>query len=186
MASQVEIINVALSRIGANEITSLTEGTTEQKVAVNLWDVARQATLRDHPWNFAISEVELAQLSSTTSYNFEYSYQLPADCLRLIAVYDNVNFKVFGRKIYTDSNSCWIKYVKDVKDVNTWDTLFIDVMAQRLAAEMAYTLTKSQAVADTNYNLYERKIAKARFVDSTEDIQDEIGQGESSIISARF
>lgn len=186
MASQVQIINVALSRLGANAITSLTDGTTEQQLAVNLWDVSRQATLRDHPWNFAITEVELSAVVDGDTRNYSYAYQIPADCLRLLEVYEDRDFKLASRRILSDNSTCTVKYVKDVTDTTEWDSLFVDVMAQRLAAEMAYALTKSQATADTNFTLYERKVAKARFVDASEDVGDAIGQTDSYIIGARF
>jgi hypothetical protein len=186
MASQVSIINVALSRLGANPITSLSETAAEATHASNLWDVARQSALRDHPWNFAVTEVELSAVVGSTSQNYTYVYQLPADCLRLLEYYDNRDFKVNGRTILSNDTTCVIKYVKDVTDTTLWDSAFVDVMAQRLAAELAYPLTKSQATADTQFNLYERKLAKARFIDSTEDIQDAIGSTDSWLISARF
>lgn len=186
MASQIQIINVALSRIGANEITALDEATVESKLAVMLWEIARKATLRDHPWNFAITEVELSKLAVPATYNYSYSYQLPAGCVRLLEVYDCRDFKVAGRNIQTDNDTITIRYISDVTDTAMWDALFTDAMAQRLAAELAYPLTKSQATADTQVTLYERKLAKARFVDSSEDIQDAIGQSDSWLISSRF
>lgn len=186
MASQVQLINVALAKLGANSIASLNDGTEEQKVAVNLWDVARQATLRDHPWNFAVTEVELNAVLDSGTYNYTSAYQIPSDCLRLLEVYDNRDFKLAGRKILTNASKCVVKYIRDVTDTTEWDALFADTMSQRLAAEMAYALTKSQATADTNYKLYGLKLAKARFIDSTEDIQDPIGMDQNFITSARF
>jgi hypothetical protein len=185
LAGQLQIINVALSRIGANELTSLTQGTTEQKLAVNMWDIARRSSLRDHTWNFAIQDVELNQISGYSGFEFQYAYQLPSDCVRLLQVYGNPIYKVQGRKILTDQSIAKIKYVKDVVDSSEWDASFDDVMAQRLAADMAYALTKSQATADSMFAIYDRKLKSARHIDSTEDVQDMLGGTTSPYIGVR-
>lgn len=185
MAGQLSIINVALSRIGANELTSLSDGTAEQKLAVNLWDIARRATLRDHTWNFATADVELNQLFGYVSFEYKYAYQLPSDCVRLLQVYGNPVYKVQGRQILTNQNAAKIKYIRDVVDPSEWDPSFDDVMAQRLAADMAFALTKSQASADSMFAIYDKKLKTARHIDSTEDVQDPLGGYESNYIGIR-
>lgn len=185
MASQVQIINIALTRLGADPIASLTDSSTEAKVANVLWETARRSSLRDHPWNFAVTEVELAQIYGATTHGYKYVYQLPADCLRLLEVYGGADYKQSGRRLATNAEQCVIKYVKDVIDTTEWDALFVDVMAQRLCAEMAYAITKSQTTADSNFQLYAQKLAKARFVDATEEPQDGFGDA-GFIVNARF
>lgn len=185
MAGKIEIINVALSRIGANDIQSLTDNTTEQKLAVNLWDIARRACLRDHPWNFAVSDVQLNASTDYVSFEFGFAYLVPADTIRILQVYGNPMYKRQGRYILTDVNVCKLKYVRDVQDTTEWDPSFDDVMAQRLAVDMAYALTKSQATADSMYSIYERKLKSARHIDSTEDTMDMLGGWESMYIGVR-
>ncbi len=180
MASQVQIINLALGRLGANEITSLNEGTTEQKLAVNAWDIARRACLRDHAWNFAATDVELNQISGYTSFEYQFAYQLPSNNIRLLQVYGNPTFKIQGRKILSNQSVCKIKYIADITDTSEWDASFTDLVAQRLAADMAFALTKSQSTADSNYSIYAQKLKAAKHIDSTEDVQDMLG-GETSI-----
>lgn len=184
-AGKIEIINVALSRLGANEITSLDEGTTEQKLAVNLWDVARRACLRDHAWNFAVTDVELNQISGYVPFEYQYAYQLPANTMRVLQVYGNPVYKIQGRRILTDESVCKIKYVADVTDTASWDPAFDDVVAQRLAHDMAFALTKSQATADSMYQIYQQKLRAARHIDSTEDVVDMLAGSDGIYISVR-
>lgn len=186
MSTQLNITNSALSRLGANTIISLDEGTAEQQVAVAAWDLARRATLRDHPWNFAITDATLNQVADFTPYEFKYAYRLPALCVRLLQVYGNPTYRVQGGNVLTDQETCRIKFVQDVQDPTQWDALFDDLMAQRLASDMAYALTKSQATADSMFALYDRKLKKARHVDSTEDVMDPIGGFASPFLAARY
>lgn len=185
MASQIQIINVALSRIGANEIQSLSTNTAEQKLAVNFWDVARQDCLRAHPWNFALKDAQLNQIDGYTSFEFKYAYQLPADFIRLMQYYSNPVFKVQGRRILSNNEVCKIKYVSDVQNPMEWDASFTDLMAQRLAHDMGYALTKSQSTADAMWSIYQQKLKNARHIDSTEDVQDMLGGPESIYIGVR-
>lgn len=185
MASQVEIVNVALTRLGADPITSLEDGSTEATIANTCWEVSRRAALRDHFWNFAITEATLNAIDGESTRNYHYKYQLPADCLRLIEVFDVQDYKLLGRSVCTNSSSVSIKYVRDIEDTTEWDAAFVDVFAQRLAAEMAYAITKSQATSDSTLQIYAAKLQRARFVDATEEPQDTLG-GAGFIVGARF
>lgn len=185
MASKLELINLALARLGANQITSEIEENAEQRTATAVWNVARRAVLRDHPWNFAIKDIELNQISDYSGFEYQHAYQLPSDCVRLLTFYGNPDFRLQGSQILTDEQVCKIKYVADIEDPSYWDAAFDDLMAQRLAHEMAYALTKSQATADSMYAIYERKLARTRFLDSTEDVLDQLGGEISNYISVR-
>ncbi|WP_332751824.1 hypothetical protein [Hydrogenophaga sp.] len=192
MASQIQIINVALSRIGANEIQNLTPTadktrlTAEQKLANSCWDIARQDCLRAHPWNFALKDGQLNQIDGYVGYQFKYAYQLPSDFIRLMQVYGNPTYKVQGRRILLNDEICKIKYVADIQDTMQWDASFTDVMAQRLAHDMGYALTKWSATQhDSMYTIYQQKLKAARYLDSTEDVQDTIGGHDSQYITVR-
>lgn len=186
MASQLEIINAALSRIGANEIVSLDEGTAEARIASASWDIARKACLRDHPWNFAIKEAELNRLSSVTPQQFKYAYRIPALCVRLLQVVGNPVYRLQSGNIQMDGERCQVRYVEDVLDTTQWDALFVDVMAQRLAADIAYGITKSQATADSMFAIYDRKIRRARHIDGTEDTAQMLADQDSIYLGARY
>lgn len=186
MASKLDVINLGLSRLGANTIASITDGTAEQKLAVVTYDISRRAVLREHAWNFATLDIELSQVSGYESFEFQYAYQLPSDNVRLLQVYGNPTYKVQGRQILTDQATCKIKYVYDVTDTEQWDPAFTDVVAQRLAADMAYALTKTQTTSDSMYGIYQQKLKTAKHIDANEDVQDPIGGYDSIYIGVRF
>lgn len=185
MASKIEITNIALIRLGANTINSFEEGSVEATNANAIWDTARTSLLRDHPWNFAIKDVEIPQSTVAPVVQYSCKYQLPSDCLRLLEVYGDSNYKLKGREVHTNSRTCKIKYIYDVTDTTVWDSSFIDVMSAKLAFELAYPVTKSNSLMQQMGEIFSLKIQKARFVDSTEDIPSDFG-GVSSLISVRF
>ena len=84
MASKVEICNLALQNVGANSITSLVEGTAEANECSLRYDTARLALLNMHIWNFAVKRAQLARLTATPEFNYNYKFQLPTDFLYMV------------------------------------------------------------------------------------------------------
>lgn len=186
MASSIEITNIALLRIGANTINAFDEGTTEATIANAVWDTTRRAILRLHPWNCALKEAELAQSTGTPVARYKYIYQLPADFIRLITNRDDSDFKVQGRSIYTNKADCKILYIFDNVDTSSWDSSFVDLVADRLAYELAYPITKSTSLMQARAQVFADSLQKARSIDGSEDIFDSYAPYDSALISARF
>lgn len=57
--NSVEICNNALTLIGTRRITSLSDPSKEARACNDNYDICRKALLRSHPWNFAMTRVEL-------------------------------------------------------------------------------------------------------------------------------
>ena len=81
MPSDVEICNLALTRIGAGSINSLTEGSAQSIACGLLFGPSRDALLRQVPWRFATARQVLALLSDDPPPEWTYGYQKPSDCL---------------------------------------------------------------------------------------------------------
>ena len=97
MATEVSICANALRRLGDDPITSLTDDTERARLCNAFYTDARDAVLRSHPWNFAITRTSLAKLSDAPAYGFNYQYSLPTDpyCLRVLEMeYSDYIFKV--------------------------------------------------------------------------------------------
>ena len=125
MASVVDLCNRALDLLGAANITALTENSKEARLCNGNFDDVRDAVLRSHPWNAAITRKALPSDSDTPAFGFSFQYSLPTDpfCLRVlsfwnsnvnndVAAYDsNVMFKIEGRKILSNEDTCNIIYM---------------------------------------------------------------------------
>lgn len=184
-SSSIEIINKALLLLGANVITSLDEGSNESTIVGALYPAVRKSCLSIHPWNFAITEVELPAVTGGSSFKHQYQYNWPSDCLRLLRVYDDPDYKVKGRSVYTNSDSCKIRYIFDNVDTTTWTPTFDNLVAHKLAAELAYPITKSTSLMEAMTNLYGRFVIEAKAIDASEDIEDEISS-DHPFISVRY
>ena len=173
--SVVQIVNNALIKIGANAIISLTEDSEAARAANVMYEQVRDATIRDHIWNFAVARVELAQSVETPAFRFAFQYQLQSNCLRVLQMEDvNMVYKIEGRKLLTDEGTAKIMYLGKVTDVNEYDSMFVEALSARLAAELAITLAESNSLYQNMMEMYRFKIADARSADAQESGYSEV------------
>lgn len=184
--SVVGICNIALTSLGANPITDLSDGSTEAILCTSMWDNARRAALRLHPWNFALKRIELAPEATAPAFDYKYSYPLPADCLRVIQVFQNEDYKIENKRIITNKTTCFIRYVFDNTDIGSWDDSFKDLMAARMRFDLAYAITRSNTAVNTAAAILQDKLRAAKGVDASEDISEPFGQFDNSLVGVRF
>ena len=173
--SEVQIVNNALIKIGANAILTLTEDSEAARAANVIFEQVRDASIRDHIWNFAVTRVELAQSATAPAFEFAYQYPIPADCIRVLQMEDpNMVYKIEGRNLLTDEGTAKILYLGRVEDVNLWDPMFVEAFSARLAAELAITLAESNSLYQNMMEMYQRKLADARSADAQESGYSEV------------
>ena len=84
--TKVSISNNALTILGANTITSFTDGSKAAGIANNLYEFVKKHTLSMYPWKFALKKVQLAQDSATPVNEWDYQYTLPTDAVSTLPV----------------------------------------------------------------------------------------------------
>ena len=187
MASVVDLCNRALDLLGAANITALTENSKEARLCNGNFDDVRDAVLRSHPWNIAITRTNLAADSTAPAFGFSFQFTLPTSpfCLKVlsfwndnvnneIAAYDsNVMFKIEGRKILSNEDTCNIIYIGRITDTEQYDSLLNKAISARLAAEIAYNITGSNSVAANMLSVYEARLKEAKGVDSMEGFPEQ-------------
>ena len=198
MPSVVDICNEAMDLLGAATITSLTENSKEARLCNRRYETVRDHVLRAHPCNCAITRKALAKDSEAPAFGFKNQFTLPTDpyCLRVISLwnalvdnevsaYDSqIMYKIEGRKIITDADSCKITYIARVTDSEQFDTLLSSTIAHRLAAETAYAITGSNGVSQAMMALYDQRLKEARGMDAMEGYPDRVIADE--FINIRF
>jgi hypothetical protein len=179
MASEVDIANRALQKLGAERIVSLTQDNENARAVNACYDSVRDAELRSHPWNFAISRVQLAADSTAPSFGFATSYTLPSDCLRVLPPdplynYNSHDWQIEGRKILTnDSGALNVRYIKRETDPNQYDAIFIEALSCKLAVELCEQLTQSNTKAQIIRDDYIRAMREARRLNAFENVSAE-------------
>jgi hypothetical protein len=180
--SVVSICNLALTRIGQPQIASLSASGKAADLCNLHYEPTRDAVLRDHPWNFAIAYAELARSSTTPAFEFDYTFTLPTDCIKVLRTefeqlgYDGSTYayRIVGREIFANTETLAIEYTKRVTDPTQFDAMFVDMLAERLAAELAYPLTDNRSLVETRLQIYQNKLAAARLADAQEGTPREV------------
>lgn len=182
MPSVVDICNEAMDLLGAATIASLTENSKEARLCNRRFNTVRDAVLRSHPWNVAVTRATLAKDSAAPAFGFASQFTLPTSpyCLRVIsfwntsvnndvAAYDsNVMYKIEGRKVLSNEGSCSITYIARITDTEEYDSLLSSAIAHRLASETAYAITGSNSVAQAMQAMYDARLREAKGVDAME------------------
>ena len=177
--SETSICNLALTRIGHDFISSLTESTKAGRLCNLHYEPTRDALLRSHPWNFSVRRATLSQIANAPSFDFAYAYSLPADFLRMVrtaseAAGENYDYRIEGqlgstsKVLVTDEGTVKIEYIAKITDPTAFDAAFVDVLAQRLAFEICVPLTDNANMAANLYRVYQDKLREARNMDAQE------------------
>lgn len=144
--SEVSIINKALSYLGANRITSLSDKTLEAESASNLYDDSLRSVLAECDWRFAIKRARLNKVEKTPVWGEGNYFQLPSDFIELFGVNNNNPFVKWALEeglIWSDAAVLDIRYVYFCKNTTMYPPYFIDAFACKLASDMCYELTNS-------------------------------------------
>lgn len=169
MPSAIDIANASLILVGSQTITSFADTTPRAITANALYEIARDATLREHPWNFAEGRSVLAPIIGAPSFEYSTYYQLPTDCLR-VRRNDDINepYRVEEDRVATDASAFNLVYTKRITDPNRFDSLFTMAFIYRLAGLLSIPLLQDFSKAKELESLALVWIAKAKGVDSLE------------------
>lgn len=185
MASVVEICNSSLNQLGASTILSLTENSKNGRLCNARFNTIRDSVLRSHPWNSAIKRQSLAADTVNPDWGFAKQYTLPSDCLRVLQIKNfSSNYKIEGRKILTNDDSCQLVYVAAITDPNEMDVLLRETISAALAADIAYAVTANATLAARMTEKFQFKLSEARHADAGEGYNTDASLGPTDNISA--
>ncbi len=176
MPGESDVINIALRRVGATPIVSLTDGSPSANAAGDIYAGLRDTLLASHPWNFATKRQNLAQSSTNPAFEFAHAYPLPSDWLRTISVHDNdaghgiILYRmeqVNGQKaIVASSETIWLRYVAQITDPNLMTPDFLDALEFVIARDLAIPLASSNTLYEAMKDKAKSAIAQARSTDA--------------------
>ncbi len=179
MPAKLDIINAALSRLGADQIDHYGGGSPGASRARATWPWVADEVLAAHPWSGLTRRASLS-LIGTEGGGYAYAYTLPDDCLKARHVdgRDAVAFKIEGRALLSNAPPpltlvYTARLIEDVPD----DPDLVAALIARLTAEFAYATTNSAAAAENWSNAYNQALKRAR-------IASGLGAGDSDGLAA--
>lgn len=184
MATETELCNLALQRLGANPITTFGETSSKEgRACLKAFAPVRQSELRKYNWNFAILRASLAASVTAPAWGWTAFYPFPSDYLRLIEI-DGLSARSdefaieSGGIVCNETGALNVRYVADVTTVNSWDACFQDAFVAKLGTKMAETLTASESQKQSLIADYKTAISDARVADAIESPPDELPEDD--------
>jgi len=157
------ICNLALDKVGAKRISNITGSSVQaEKCALSYYHV-RNSLQRIYLWRFNADRAQLAQNASWDTdtsdqqFEWEYRYALPADFVRLRAIYDSSGTRhkkatyrcaIEETYLYSNENVARIRYSKLVTDPGKFDSLFVETLKLKLANDLYSALAKTGTIGD--------------------------------------
>jgi hypothetical protein len=182
MPSATDIANRALQKLGSARIMALTDPGRNAVECAGCYEAVRDAELRRHPWSFAMRRAVLAAETGAAAWGYAHAFPLPADCLRLVEVdgssawdpsdyrgQSRPAYRLEGQRILTDQDGPLpIRYLAREEDTGRFDPCFAEVLATRMAAELAEPLTQSLQKKQMALSEYKDAIREARRINAIE------------------
>ena len=178
--SKTDICNLALSRFGGGKINSLDDGTETARLLDINYDNCLETTLRGFPWNFA-NNIRVLALTDDTTPGYDYVYQYPANCVKVLRVEDVNNFRLKEKaefKIFTngeekfiasDVKNAYVEFTYKVNVPDLYDATFIKAFSYQLAAEVVNAKSGNSQKAQEMAQKYQMAIAEAQHMGAVEN-----------------
>lgn len=137
----LDIANMALGLLTEAPIDSLDEDSRAARMLRAHYETTREAELTKYVWHFAVLTNQIS--ASLVDDALRYRYELPADCLRLVALQDfHFEFVQRADGLYSNyAGPLKLTYVANIIDPNDWPSVFTDVLTAALAVKIAHPIT---------------------------------------------
>lgn len=172
--TKFDICSQALTKCGADTISSFADGTHESNVCSVMYDTIKKSLLYYTFWNFAVTKVQLNRLSETPSdKKFLYVFSLPADIIRIRSTFDqngqaDYRYKKEGQKIFSNNKTLFLEYVQNMEETNM-PSFFVEALVAKVATEINEAITASGSLQQRLNNDFTEKLRAARIADGQEN-----------------
>ena len=166
--AKLSIINNALTIIGAETISSLTEDTALADTILGVYATALKSLLSECCWGFATKRALLTTTSTTALawlyIDEAYAYTKPTDIIRIFGTNDdNAVWREEGDYIISDTSGLGIKYVYYNTNTENYKASFVEALVDILAYQSTFKISNSRTDRAELFEKYEKvSLPKAR------------------------
>lgn len=178
MASQTGICNIVMRKLGAARITSISDGTEQANILLDIYDSCLDAELAAHPWTFASTRKLIPADAIAPAFGWARAFPKPTGFLKMVEIGEHwcfyranwgPRFTIEGNSILTDADSpLKIRYVQRMTNAGDLVPLFVQSFACRLAAESAEAITQNLSKREEAWKEWAQAIKLAK---RTNDIE---------------
>ena len=134
MASETDVCNSALIKLGVEPISSFDEDSKAARLCKEQYPKIRDEVLSSHLWNFAMKRETLALLPTKPVFGFDFAFALPTDFLRVLHMNRKLlRFKIENNKrLLTNLADVSIIYVARITDESMFPAYFKEALAYKV------------------------------------------------------
>ena len=181
------LANMALTMLGQQPITALTESNNRAIMANERFADVRDSVLRAHPWNCAVKRHSLTKRAAASGllagpkWGYTTTYVLPSDFLRLVDIEDptqKYSIEAGNQEdtassandlvLLSDASEMNIRYIYKLTSVAKMDDTLKHAIATRLASELALAITGDSGKENFLLQKYQTILMQAQWEDSVQ------------------
>ena len=175
--SQLSVMSAALVLCGEKPLNGLNDPRYGAQVTVALYDMVYENELQSNRWRFACKKAALAQINAEPLNEWQYTYQVPTDCLQFIGFWGvgpDKLYEIYGNVIYTNitanpgvvANSLTAEYMFK-PDPGTVPSYFSLLVALAMTQYIVKPITENDTARAAWKVQYEQQRNRAMFIDAT-------------------
>jgi len=155
--TSLSICSDALIILGAQPISSFTEGSDAAQACDRLYPDLRDSLLSRYPWSWSYKKVQLARLATSPVTEWNYAYQLPGDIISGVRALFNTadtfgmplryGWELYGDQVYTNEENVYIDYQATVSE-SKMPYYFVHLLRTAMAGELGMIITDQISKAD--------------------------------------
>lgn len=174
--SETQIFNAVLDRLAEESVLDTTDEKAVARWLNRNYPMQRDALLQRHTWNFAIKRALIAASTTKPVFEWNYQYQIPEDSLRILPLTTDgrrdsppVPHVIEGNYILCNMTApLKVRYIFRQVDAAMFSPLFVDLLAQILAANFAHWVTGKASFAKQLLDISTASFLEVARVDSLE------------------
>jgi hypothetical protein len=163
--TEIGLISQALILCGEAPTDSLAEDRHGVTVGANLFELVYEDELQSNRWRFAMATRACSRVNDTPLNEWQYSYQIPTNCLLPIGVYPVQPYEIYGDKIYTNATSVTLEQLTK-PEITEVPAYFALLLTYALAKNMIKPITESDAGERIMTRRYNEQRARAMYADA--------------------
>lgn len=155
--TDVSICSDALILLGAEPITSFTDGSDSAQACSRLYPDLRDTIISSYVWSWSLKKSQIARLSTAPVNEWQYAYQLPGDMLSgVLAVFETdgttersrrYGWEIYGEQLFTNMETVYIDYQQSIVE-SKMPVYFVRLLRTAMAAELAIVITDQASKSD--------------------------------------
>lgn len=174
--SKVELINKALTEVGATPIINLDDTLNNADIINRVYEISLRSVLSECKWNFATKRALLSVSAEEMDWydtGETVVYTKPSDVIRIFGVsYRQAAYREEGDYIISDTANLGVRYVYYLDDPTKYSIAFIEALIDKLCSDIAYMIVNSATLGEKYIANYEKiSLPKAMSANSQVGVQ---------------